>query len=134
MDTVTKQGNLQLWITQGINNDAVEWARSFGEDLATQSNGQKPMTTSQLRRFFGEVKRIDADFTTNQHFISMLRPMLAYAAGRDSGTKLTTFQKTIDPVLGIIDTANDNQKKACFKYFVNLFDAIVEYHKFYGGK
>lgn len=76
------------WITQGIDNDAIEWARTFGEYLAKTP---KPMTTSQLRRFFGEVKRIDADFETNKQSVSMLRPMLAYAAGRDNGTKLIDF-------------------------------------------
>ncbi len=92
------------------------------------------MTTSQLRRFFGEVKRIDADFETNKQSVSMLRPMLAYAAGKDSGTKLSDFQKIIDPAIEQVDKAEDSQKRTYFKNFVNLFEAIVAYHKFYGGK
>lgn len=125
------------WITQGIDNDAIEWARTFGEYLSPEgknNSNHKPMTTSQLRRFFGEVKRIDADFETNKQSVSMLRPMLAYAAGKDSGTKLSDFQKIIDPAIEQVDKAEDSQKRTYFKNFVNLFEAIVAYHKFYGGK
>ena len=55
------------WITESINEKAVEWARGLGEYLTKFENDDKhntvsPMTTSQLRRFFGEVKRIENDF------------------------------------------------------------------------
>nr|HMP31734.1 type III-A CRISPR-associated protein Csm2 [Saprospiraceae bacterium] len=53
------------WVTgqQPINNEAIDWASHFGEYLAPiNKNDKDAMTTSQIRKFFGEVKRIQADF------------------------------------------------------------------------
>jgi len=42
------------WINNGINKEAVEWAKKFGEELAKDDNRFKKLTTSQLRKFFGQ--------------------------------------------------------------------------------
>lgn len=50
------------WIQNGISNEAVEWAKSFGEYL-TKKDVKDVLSTSQLRKFFGELRRIDSDFS-----------------------------------------------------------------------
>ena len=116
------------WITEGITDQTIQWAKGFGEYL-TKRDDLKPMTTSQLRRFFGEVKRIENDLEKNKQDIHMLLPMLAYAAGRDRKTKIKDFESSMRPA---IESIGENDKN--FTRFVKLFESVVAYHKYYGGE
>ena len=49
------------WMQSEITDEAVEWTKSFGKYLTQFSDGLKALTTSQIRKFFGELKRIQAD-------------------------------------------------------------------------
>lgn len=127
------------WIQNGIDEEAISWANGFGKDLSTKDDKIGPLTTSQLRKFFGELKRIDSDFSRKINDLPMLQPMLAYAVGRDKNergfnkTKIEVFQKEITK--GLKSIRNDEvHQKSDFKNFVKLFEAIVAYHRYYGGK
>lgn len=125
------------WIQDGISNEAVEWAKIFGEHLGMDdSTGRlKALSTSQLRKFFGELRRIDSDFDNKKTDIIMLKPMLAYAVGRDkSNTKIRDFEKEISKGIGYIRLGDRVHERSDFKNFLKIFEAIVAYHKFYGGK
>ncbi len=90
----------------------------------------KALTTSQIRRFFGAVKRIQADFAQLKSEILLLEPKLAYAVGRSKeGAKIGEFYTMMSPLIRDI-----NQDKTKFKNFVSLFEAIVAYHKAANGK
>jgi CRISPR-associated protein Csm2 len=129
------------WIQQGITPDVADWAKSFGEflcDLVPNAGqmkaGKKALTTSQLRRFFGEVKRIETDFDKYQSDAYMLRPALAYAIGRDTnGTKIKQLGEELNKGLNAIRYGT-SMAKSDFSNFVKVFESIVAYHKFYGGK
>ncbi len=126
------------WVHQPITQEIVSWCESFGKYLATKktTNAQgrtytttKAMTTSQLRRFFGEVKRIEMQEEYNASEVAMLNPLLAYAVGRDSDeTKIGDFQREMSKAISEIKNKED------FKNFVNIFESIVAYHKYHGGK
>ena len=152
MDTYNGQHFQLSWITSEIKEETNEWAKGFGKYLAVQSDDipddgitipsltAKPMTTSQLRRFFGEIKRIENDFDKNRNDVIMLQPMLAYASGRDrddktkrNKTRIGVFVEQITPAIAEIKPSNEGAEKR-FKNFVKVFEAIVAYHKFYGGK
>lgn len=123
------------WVHQPITQEIVEWCKSFGKYLATgeEKNKIKPMTTSQLRRFFGEVKRIEMQAEVNLADVAMLNPLLAYAVGRDTNkTAIKMFQEEMSKAISEI-RYNETYKED-FKNFVNIFEAVVAYHKFYGGK
>ncbi|MDR1459192.1 MAG: type III-A CRISPR-associated protein Csm2 [Bacteroidales bacterium] len=135
----------QEWIQTGITQDATAWAESFGKFLCGEQINKDnafprgALTTSQLRRFFGEVKRISTDFDRNQTDLVMLKHMLAYAVGRDidnktgkNKTRIKQFEEELSKGLGFI--RSDNNKRLDFKNFVKLFEAIVAYHKYYVGK
>lgn len=123
------------WIWQGITNESVEWTEKFGSYLCDDDKNKKPLTTSQLRKFFGELRRIDADFDNKYQDVLMLRPMLAYAAGRDEGkTKLKDFSETLSEGIKHIRLEDKVHRKTDFKNFLKLFEAIVAYHKYNGGK
>lgn len=129
------------WVKKPITEDIVKWCESFGKYLAKRKeeeiidrNGKRKtktiegMTTSQLRKFFGEVKRIEMqlEMQYNPSDVAMLNPLLAYAVGRDEGkTKIKDFQVEISKAIS--EVKNEEE----FKNFVQIFEAIVAYHKCY---
>lgn len=103
-----------------------KWGHYFAED---QDRYFKKVSTSQLRKFFGALKRIQADFDQMKGEVILLDAQLAYAVGRDisngkQATKIKEFYDLIGPLLRAIQ---EDKKK--FKNFVNVFEAIVAYHK-----
>lgn len=126
-------------LTEGIKSNDLKLLKDWGNYFSREDqiqDGQRParlkeLTTSQIRKFFGEIKRIQADFHNLKNEIILLDPKIAYAVGRakkDGRTKLDDFYKQLSPLLLDI---NEDEKK--FKYFVNLVEAIVAYHKASGG-
>lgn len=134
---------LRTWVQGGITKDTIEWAEIFAKDLAksksvSSDRGRdkiiKPMSTTQLRKFFGEIKRIQAmgfDNPDAKDDVLMLKPKLAYAVGRDKGeTKLGDFYKQMSIALDAIDIQNTKH----FNNFIKIFEAVVAYHKAAGGE
>ena len=123
MATITKE-----MLTEGIKDLIV--LEKLGRDLATRTSTKEAMSTSQIRRFFGAIKRIQADFKHLKGEIILLEPKLAYAVGRDEKkSKIDEFYKEVSPLIREI---KEDEKK--FKNFVNIIEAIVAYHKVQGGK
>ena len=127
----------QEWIQNEIDDCTIEWAKSFGEYLTTQSDNLKGLTTSQIRKFFGELKRIQADPIKYSADIPLLKAKLAYAVGRDkdkrghSKTKIVKFYEELEKGINLI---RDDYKINDFNRFIKIVESIVAYHKFYGGK
>lgn len=130
-------------LTNGIKNQDIEllkeWGKFLSEDTKTEtvsrdgrrrSETETKLTTSQIRKFFGELKRIQADFDHCKTDIILLDPKIAYAVGRAEGTsKIEKFYKLMSPLIFEI-----KEDKAKFKNFVTIIEAIVAYHKAAGGK
>ncbi len=114
-------------ITGSINTTGIKYAENFGTFLGTPYEGSKKghLTTSQLRKFFGEVKRQEMKKYNESEFI-LLKPKLAYAVGRskkDGKSKIEDFYPVISEM---IDLVTDQRT---FKNFIKIFEAIVAYHK-----
>lgn len=147
------------WITNedGLSEEAVKWAEDFGKFLATfkgkykdnsgttVSSHEKELSTTQLRRFFGQIKRLQASVQSNESGFDaskrsellMLKPQLAYAVGRnkkkfrgkvEDETKIGHFYDELKDAMGYVTETQH------FKNFVNLVEAVVAYHKFAGGQ
>lgn len=138
----------QEWISGKITQSTVDFAKKFGTYLAKPDTedgkdkkgnpikitiGEK-MSTSQLRRFFGEVKRQQTIGYEEASFV-MLSPKLAYAVGRarkdkKSGVKYCKIEDFFmifeDAIKKVGNSAN---KQEAFKNFISIFEAIVAYHK-----
>jgi len=99
----------------------VSLMREWGHFLA---DGKDSVKTSQLRKFFGAVKKIQADFDNSKGDIVLLNPKLAYAVGRNQKSKIKDLYGVLSP---LIEKIGEDKKK--FKNFVNVFEAIVAYHK-----
>lgn len=105
-------------ILAGDSETLVDSAEKFGRHLA-----ENDMKTSQIRKIFGEVKKMQG---YDKNALNLLRPKLAYTAGRHK--KVRDLQEVLDEAIKMID----DQSK--FENFRNFFEAIVAYHKKYGGK
>ena len=146
MATLTKE------MLNELTDEDVKILKNFGKDLTESGTSVyvdkkgsrnevflKPMSTSQLRKFFGALKRIQADFERFKDEIPLLQPKLAYVAGKDKDkggthdkvpkTKIWDFYNEISPLISEI---NGDEKK--FKNFVSIVEAIIAYHKFFGGE
>ncbi len=129
----------QRWIQDKVDDAAVNWAKSFGEFLQTKDQSN-PLTTSQIRKFFGELKRIQADPEKYQDDVPLLKAKLAYAVGRETvsnsygksfvKTKIKEFHEELEKGINFI---RPGVKKDLVN-FVKLIEAIVAYHKYFGGK
>jgi len=127
------------WIEEGFNSKSdIDLIEDFGKYLADarQTNrgrwksGWNAISTSQIRIAYGEVTRLKMQF--NETSMLMLRPKMAYAASRQSGDAYKDLQVVISE--GINTIANSNNKKSAFNNLANIFEAMLAYHKAYGGK
>ena len=109
-------------ITQG-GETLVKEAEQLGERLA------RNLTTSQIRNIYSAVKKMQMKGgELDTHKLLMLKPKLAYAAKRHSGG-VDTLKEVLTQA---IDHVGDDQQK--FNRFVDFFEAILAYHKAYGGR
>lgn len=112
-------------IKEKITEATVKFAESFGEYLArddSRNGGSRAMTSSQLRRFYGEVKRQQTNGYDMSDFV-LLKPKLAYAVGRDKGTKIVDFYRVMTEAMSQVSNEQE------FGRFVKVFEAIVAFHK-----
>lgn len=115
----------QSWITQGADKELDQFAEETGRYI-----GDNGLTTSQIRNFYGEIKRIQSGtFDKNQASFYLLRPKMAYAAGRfPKNEGLKHFKDVIDNAWPCV---KDNET---YNNFCNLVEAILAYHRFYHPK
>jgi len=128
----------EKWIRNGIDEEAIQWANQLGQRLTQQTGDRKALSASQIRKFFGELKRIQTDPIHYQNDIPLLKAKLAYAVGRvasknrDRIVYNTKIKDFYDEIIPGIDFIRPNEKRD-FNNFVKLIEAIVAYHKYYGG-
>lgn len=131
------------WIIndEGLKPNAVDFADAFGKHLIDpywneKANAIKPgkraLSTTQLRNFFGEIRRIQLKgYSKNTPEFIMLKPKLAYAKARvlkdGKGNKIEDFELLLSSLISNVS------KEQHFLNFVNFVEAIVAYHKAYGG-
>lgn len=109
-----------------LNGDAQalnEYAEFLAKEYVKPKNERQKLSTSQIRNVLDEIQRMKEFDETR---LQLLRPKLAYAAGRHKG-KVKEFREVIEEL--IKHTNKDN-----FLYFKYFVEAIVAYHRFHGGK
>ena len=97
--------------------------------------------TNQIRNFYSEINSMkliykDRGLEDEQRLnelelkLIMLKPKLAYAAGRQRGVrKVYDFMSAA--IDGVKNAPQDDKLKA-FQNFFNLVESVVAYHKFFG--
>jgi CRISPR-associated protein Csm2 len=117
-----------------------ETAEKIGEALAND------VTTSQIRNIFGTVRMIEQEVKTLeddkplpirvQRDLQMLRPKLAYQYGRVQGRDDDRKKAAMGALTSILSEAialvgSDVRR---FRNFMDFFEAILAYHRRYGGR
>lgn len=95
------------------------------EDLG-KTLKNRGLKTSQIRKIYGAVKKIQMSEGFQRSDLVMLKPKLAYAAARNR--EVTDLK---DALTQAIDQVDDQKK---FKNFVDFFEATLAYHKAAGGQ
>ncbi|HMQ84000.1 MAG TPA: type III-A CRISPR-associated protein Csm2 [Saprospiraceae bacterium] len=112
------------WVTGEIpiNDEVVQWAERTGRELA-----EAKLTSSNIRRFFGEMRRIQSDFERHKEDVPLLKAKLAYDVGRKSNERgIRAFYNILSPAIGAVEGQESN-----FTRFVKIAEAIVAFHKLY---
>jgi len=130
---------LRLIIT-GNTTEAIEalttTAEKIGKALA------RSVTTSQIRNIFGTVRTIEQDTKkldeaaplpiSVQRALMMLRPKLAYQYGRASGESkepMGSLTHILSEAISLVGSS-----VLYFRNFMDFFEAILAYHRRYGGR
>lgn len=110
-------------ILSGNMEKLVENAKKFGKHLE-----ENKLTTSQIRKIFSDIKKLKS-YEKNKSELILLRPKLAYIAGRHGrrAKGVKDLQEVIDACVKQI------KDDSSFKNFQSFFEAILAYHKYYGG-
>lgn len=95
------------------------------EDLG-QTLKNRGLKTSQIRKIYGAVKKIQMSDDFQRNDLVMLKPKLAYAAARNR--EVTDLKDALTQAIDKVDS----EKK--FKNFVDFFEATLAYHKAAGGQ
>lgn len=101
-----------------------EIANRLGEYYASGGEGER-LSVSQIRGILDHLQRM---YRFSLAELQLLRPKLAYAAGRHRG-KVKHLQKISDRAIVLV--GDDNVQ---FQHFRNFFEAIVAYHRYHEGK
>lgn len=114
-------------ITEG-GKILVETAEQLAQELSEIKRDRDKLSTSQIRNIYGAVKKMQMKGGLDTHKLLMLKPKLAYAAKRHG----RGAEKLKDILTDAIDCVKNDSKN--FNRFVDFFEAILAYHRAFGGK
>lgn len=116
-------------ILAGNKEKLVRNAEEFGKHLAKEN-----LSTSQIRNIFSEVKRMKK-YKESKDKLQLLRPKLAYVAGRHGKRKGNKLVGPVPDLSKVLDECIKNVRdETAFNNFKDFFEAILAYHRYYGGK
>ena len=126
-------------------NVLVEWAKKLGKALRDER-----LATSQIRALYGEARQIQADWTMGEgqrqlayRRLVLLKPKMAYRARRERGQAVQHLVSVLQPALDLVVQAPPradgdeiglaNNQDDNLQRFMEFFEAILAYHKAFGG-
>jgi len=117
-----------------IPKDYIQKAETIMKDIS------KCITTSKIRGFLSLVSKVynvesvrteDTLLPESIDTIQMMRIRVVYEAGRDSTDGVKRFLEKSN-ILNYLKSIGDSRQK--FISFARYMEALVAYHRFYGGK
>lgn len=134
--------NIQTIMTNDpTGQELVKFAENTAQQLVTNQ-----LTRGQIRNIFTEVRKIEAlwdaegvkkpddrDYDKALRRLVMLKPKMDYQTSR-----IPQVQRLKEVLVAAIDAVaaatNKEEKDKRFKRFMNLFEAILAYHRAKGGR
>lgn len=121
--------DLNTITAEELDRRGEEWGKKLAREVKT----------NQIRNVYGAVQHIrvrasrpQPDTEDINRRLIFLKPKLAYASGRQSALK-PLRDLLVQAIDSVVKKDNPNAEKARENFFF-LMEAIVAYHKFYGGK
>lgn len=125
------QNNINLSLDKQDIKNILSEVEEKAKDLS------KKIKTNQVRNFYSKIIQIKINYQKTGKWnekietqIQLLKPSLAYAAGRKSEVRpfKEFIEKKIDQLIGSED------KNKGLENFLIILESFVAYHKFYGGR
>jgi CRISPR-associated protein Csm2 len=110
--------------------ELVNFARATAQRLVKDR-----LTRSQIRNIFTEVRQIEAMWPSQDAMrrLNMLKPKLSYSTARSS--QVQQLETVLVEAISLVDQApNDEERNKRFQRFMDLFEAILAYHRAEGGR
>lgn len=126
MRDMDRKDDLRIDQIKKLNDYTAEMLVSDAMNIAKQITELK---TAQIRRLFGEVKRMQMDFergSFSRDRVVLLKPKLAYAVSRKR--EIEPLKRALETCINKISTDREQGLKD-FETFVNFFEAVLAYHK-----
>lgn len=128
----SQEFNLPSKVIEEGGNILVNTAEQLGKDISDKYKG---VTTSQIRKVFSAVKKIQMKIQMGEEFqqneLILLKPKLAYVAARAPKARVSKTIKLKNALTEAINMVDDKTK---FQNFVSFFEAVLAYHRAYGGE
>lgn len=131
-----------ILVTEIMNADQIGekmilFADELGKDLAGKGRQSvKELKRAQIRNIFAEARKIESEWgmseTDAMRHLNMLKPKLAYQAKRH-GEVEPLRQVLVVAIDEVGKAATDKEREKKFQRFMDLFESILAYHRFYGG-
>lgn len=122
---------IEQYVTKGLKELPADKLIAIADKMGKHLK-DLDLKTTQIRRFLDGVRRIDVQSDKGKNFspdlVILLKPKLAYAAGRD--------MKRIKPLMDVLEPAITAGAKTYedFKRLIALVEGIIAYHRFHGGR
>ncbi len=117
----------------------VQFSKKLGERLYKGN-----LKTNQIRKVFTEVRKIEALWerenqrNTALRRLVMLKPKLAYQEKRQEKRGTSPVQPLNEALTRAIDVIasekSPEKQDVYFRRFVEFFEAVLAYHKYFGGR
>jgi CRISPR-associated protein Csm2 len=112
--------------------ELVTFAKNTAEALVRNN-----LTRSQIRNIFTEVRKIEAMWGGSpaeaMRRLNMLKPKLDYATARSEPVK--TLRDVLSKAIDEVNAAPEGElRDERFQRFMDLFEAILAYHRSMGGR
>lgn len=108
----------------------------FAEQTAKTLVGNN-LTRAQIRNIFTEVRKIEASWDDENpgdamRRLNMLKPKMDYQAARAKPVEL--LRDVLRDAITQVDAASGEERNRRFRVFMDLFEAILAYHRAKGGR
>jgi CRISPR-associated protein Csm2 len=111
--------------------ELVTFAQQTADALVKQN-----LTRNQIRTIFTEVRQIEAQWGKSEAVrrLTMLKPKLAYQAARSPTGNVNLLRDVLSDAIDEVIQAPADKQNDRFERFVDLFEAILAYHRAKGGR
>ncbi len=112
-------------------HDLVEFAKSKAELW------KKDLKRTQIRNIFTEAREIEAEWENNatraMRRLNLLKAKLAYQEARHKSDAMHGLVDTLTRAIEEVGKATGDTQTERFHRFMELFEAILAYHRAFGG-